>query len=1730
MQSVTVIDKATMDKIDINSNIIKLEKGSIIQTKLHREDIAEITQDGNNLIIKLKNGETITIENYFSVDAEGNNTELVFEGTECAFLQLVWDNGIAGFKELAGLEELLPIAAGGGSATSNLLPWIIGGGVIGGIGAAAGGSGGSSHKGNNIPEAKSEPKTTPEDQPVSGKVTGTDVDGDDLTYVVAEPPKNGTVTIDPDTGDYTYTPNPDFNGDDSFTITVDDGKGGKVDVPVNITVTPVNDAPVAGEDDKITPEDQPVSGKVPVTDVDGDDLTYVVAEPPKNGTVTIDPDTGDYTYTPNPDFNGDDSFTITVDDGKGGKVDVPVNITVTPVNDAPVAGEDDKITPEDQPVSGKVPVTDVDGDDLTYVVAEPPKNGTVTIDPDTGDYTYTPNPDFNGDDSFTITVDDGKGGKVDVPVNITVTPVNDAPVAGEDDKITPEDQPVSGKVPVTDVDGDDLTYVVAEPPKNGTVTIDPDTGDYTYMPNPDFNGDDSFTITVDDGKGGKVDVPVNITVTPVNDAPVAGEDDKITPEDQPVSGKVPVTDVDGDDLTYVVAEPPKNGTVTIDPDTGDYTYTPNPDFNGDDSFTITVDDGKGGKVNVPVNITVTPVNDAPVAGEDDKITPEDQPVSGKVPVTDVDGDDLTYVVAEPPKNGTVTIDPDTGDYTYTPNPDFNGDDSFTITVDDGKGGKVDVPVNITVTPVNDAPVAGEDDKITPEDQPVSGKVPVTDVDGDDLTYVVAEPPKNGTVTIDPGTGDYTYTPNPDFNGDDSFTITVDDGKGGKVDVPVNITVTPVNDAPVAGEDDKITPEDQPVSGKVPVTDVDGDDLTYVVAEPPKNGTVTIDPDTGDYTYTPNPDFNGDDSFTITVDDGKGGKVDVPVNITVTPVNDAPVAGEDDKITPEDQPVSGKVPVTDVDGDDLTYVVAEPPKNGTVTIDPDTGDYTYTPNPDFNGDDSFTITVDDGKGGKVDVPVNITVTPVNDAPVAGEDDKITPEDQPVSGKVPVTDVDGDNLTYTLGEPPKNGEVTINPDGSYTYTPDPNFNGEDSFIVTVDDGKGGKVDVPVNITVTPVQDLTGQDDTATVKEDEVLDGTVATNDSTTSGGTLVYEKASDPTNGTLIFNADGTYTYTPNANFNGTDSFTYTVKDPASGEESTQTVTITVDPVQDLTGQDDTATVKEDEVLDGTVATNDSTTSGGKLVYEKASDPANGTLTFNADGTYTYTPNANFNGTDSFTYTVKDPASGEESTQTVTITVDPVQDLTGQDDTATVKEDEVLDGTVATNDSTTSGGKLVYEKASDPTNGTLIFNADGTYTYTPNANFNGTDSFTYTVKDPASGEESTQTVTITVDPVQDLTGQDDTATVKEDEVLDGTVATNDSTTSGGKLVYEKASDPTNGTLIFNADGTYTYTPNENFNGTDSFTYTVKDPASGEESTQTVTITVDPVQDLTGQDDTATVKEDEVLDGTVATNDSTTSGGKLVYEKASDPTNGTLIFNADGTYTYTPNENFNGTDSFTYTVKDPASGEESTQTVTITVDPVNDDPVAGKDDKITPEDQPVSGKVPVTDVDGDKLTYTLGEPPKNGEVTINPDGSYTYTPDPNFNGEDSFIVTVDDGNGGVVEVPIKVTVTPVQDLTGQDDTATVKEDEVLDGTVATNDSTTSGGKLVYEKASDPTNGTLIFNADGTYTYTPNANFNGTDSFTYTVKDPASGEESTQTVTITVDPVQDLTGQEDTARVIDY
>ncbi|KAB8043227.1 Ig-like domain-containing protein, partial [Janthinobacterium aquaticum] len=1030
---------------------------------------------------------------------------------------------------------------------------------------------------------------------------------------------------------------------------------------------------------------------------------------------------------------------------------------------------------------------------------------------------------------------------------------------------------------------------------------------------------------------------------------------------------------------------------------------------------------KGGSNTYVVNIVIDPVNDAPVGSGTTITTSEDTVKTGNLPpASDVDGDTVTYTKASDPSHGTVTVNPD-GSYTYTPAANYNGNDSFSYTINDGKGGSNTYVVNIVIDPVNDAPVGSGTTITTAEDTVKTGNLPpATDVDGDTVTYTKASDPSHGTVTVNPD-GSYSYAPTADYNGNDSFSYTINDGKGGSNTYVVNIVIDPVNDAPVGSGTTITTAEDTVKTGTLSVaTDVDGDTVTYGKGSDPTHGTVVVNPN-GTYTYTPVANYNGNDSFSYTINDGKGGSNTYVVNIVIDPVNDAPVGSGTTITTTEDTVKTGTLPVaTDVDGDSLTYGKGSDPAHGTVVVNPN-GSYTYTPAANYNGNDSFSYTINDGKGGSNTYVVNIVIDPVNDAPVGSGTTITTSEDTVKTGNLPpATDVDGDTVTYTKASDPSHGTVTVNPDGSYSYAPKADYNGNDSFSYTINDGKGGSNTYVVNIVIDPVNDVpVGSGTTITTPEDTVKTGTlpVATD---VDGDTVTYGKGSDPAHGTVVVNPNGSYTYTPAANYNGNDSFSYTIND-GKGGSNTYVVNIVIDPVNDApVGSGTTITTSEDTVKTGTlpVATD---VDGDAVTYTKASDPSHGTVTVNPDGSYSYAPTANYNGNDSFSYTISD-GKGGSNTYVVNIVIDPVNDApVGSGTTITTSEDTVKTGTlpVATD---VDGDTVTYGKGSDPTHGTVVVNPNGSYTYTPAANYNGNDSFSYTIND-GKGGSNTYVVNIVIDPVNDApVGSGTTITTAEDTVKTGTlpVATD---VDGDTVTYGKGSDPAHGTVVVNPNGSYTYTPTANYNGNDSFSYTINDGKGGS-NTYVVNIVIDPVNDApVGSGTTITTAEDTVKTGTlpVATD---VDGDSLTYGKGSDPAHGTVVVNPNGTYTYTPGANYNGADSFTYTVSD-GKGGSSTYTVNVIIDAVNDAPTASDANVSVDEDAVLTGRLPVAvDVDGETPSYGKGSDPAHGTVTVNPDGSYTYTPVANYNGADSFTYTVSDGKGGNNTYTVNVTVNSVND----------------------------------------------------------------------------------------------------------
>ena len=344
----------------------------------------------------------------------------------------------------------------------------------------------------------------------------------------------------------------------------------------------------------------------------------------------------------------------------------------------------------------------------------------------------------------------------------------------------------------------------------------------------------------------------------------------------------------------------------------------------------------------------------------------------------------------------------------------------------------------------------------------------------------------------------------------------------------------------------------------------------------------------------------------------------------------------------------------------------------------------------------------------------------------------------------------------------------------------------------------------------------------------------------------------------------------------------------------------------------------------------------------------------------------------------------------------------DDAYTLEEDRSLSVVapgLLSNDSDVDADSLSAFVASDPENGNLTLDEVGSFLYTPNSNFNGVDVFEYLLSDGVGGSD-TATVTLTVRAVNDPpVAVDDVYSIDEDSTLSvgaPGVLSNDINVDGDNLSAAVASDPENGTLTLDRMGSFRYTPDENFNGVDTFEYTLSDGGGGI-STATVTLTVRQANDPPlAVDDGYSIEEDDTL--TVAApgvlgNDSDVDADSLIASVASNPENGTLTLDEKGSFRYTPTKDFNGVDGFEYTLSD-GNSSNATGHVKLVIKPANDQPTAQADRYAVDEDNTLNVEAPGVlgnddDIDGDSLAVSVFSKPLRGSLTLNSDGAFSYTP---------------------------------------------------------------------------------------------------------------------------------------------
>jgi cysteine-rich repeat protein len=696
----------------------------------------------------------------------------------------------------------------------------------------------------------------------------------------------------------------------------------------------------------------------------------------------------------------------------------------------------------------------------------------------------------------------------------------------------------------------------------------------------------------------------------------------------------------------------------------------------------------------------------------------------------------------------------------------------------------------------------------------------SDPDGDPLTATIATAPSAGSASIT-SAGVVTYTPGHNYHGADSLTYTAHDNHGHTANAVLHITITSVNDPPSAEHDWLTVAENG--SGSIDVTandlDVDGDALTVTEITVPDHGTATF---TGNVvTYTPTTGFHGDDELQYTIIDGHGGTSTASVFITVTQATDPPVATADTLTTAED--TAGTVDVLANDSDPsagaLTVTAFTQPTHGTVAFT--AGIATYMPDANFHGTDSFTYTITDAVSLSATATVSVTVTAVNDPPVAGDDTASTDENSAVTLDVTGNDADADAdpLTITAITQPAHGTATIVDAHHVTYAPALLFFGTDSFTYTISDGAGGTATATVSLTVAHVnQAPIASDDEASLDEDTAVTVDVVANDFDADGDALAITAITAPDHGLAVIADDHHITYIPAPNFHGTDALTYTISD-GQGGTATASLALVVTSVNDPpVAVDDAASTDEDTAVTLDLVANDADVDGDALTVTAVGAPAHGAALIVDAHHVAYTPAANFNGADAFTYTISD-GDGGTATATVTLAIAPVNDPpVAVDDAASTDEDTVATIDAVANDSDVDGDPLTITAITQPAHGTAAIADAHHVTYTPAANFNGSDAFTYTISDP-SGATATAAITLAIAPVNDPPVANNAAasTFNDTPVV---VALTASDVDGDALTLAIATGPAHGTLGALAGGAVTYTPAAGFTGADSFTFTASD----------------------------------------------------------------------------------------------------------------------------------------------------------------------------------------------------------------------------------------------------------------------------------------------------------------------
>ena len=1564
--------------------------------------------------------------------------------------------------------------------------------------------------------------------------------------------------------------------------------------------------------------------------------------------------------------------------------------------------------------------------------------GTYTINPSTGEVTFTPDPSFTGtakgvEVTLSAPVGRNKDGKIQqdyiktatAKYTPTVTPITVTPT----DKVSADVQNVpqtqtptfdlsndktaeitSKKLvdPATGQPTDETTVTVAG---EGSYTIDPTTGAVTFTPEKDFVGtakgvtvQATATITNANGKTATITSDATYTPTVVAAVPTAqpatskdvqgatqtgtptfagttvqvnGEDKAITIKDNSYT----LLDNDGNEVTstpaYAADGTTEIGTYSIDSATGQVTFTPT-----DKSYTgvvtpakVQAESSNGIKVDttytpeiVPVTPTATPAETEDIQGATQTGKPEFKggtvtvdgvektvAINEAVPATFDDGSTTKTVDGV----GTYTVAAD-GTVTFVPEKSFVGTaPAVTVVREDKNGTKASAtytptvtPVTPTATPVETTDIQGATQTGKPVFTEGNSRVPMNDdvaaTFDDGSTTKTVDGVGTYTVAAD---GTVTFVPEKSFTGTaPAVTVVREDMNGTKASATYTPTVTPVT--PTAEDTTSTGKQGQTQTGKpkftegnsrvpmnddVPATFDDGSTTKTVDGV----GTYTVASD-GTVTFVPEKSFTGKaPAVTVVREDKNGTKASATYTPTVTPVTPTATPAEStgpqglvqtgtvtftegDEVAPIDKDT---ITLLDENGQPATSVVAKSPEGkeiGTFTVDKDTGVVTFTPTDKSYSGDVVPVKVQaaDTNGTTVETTYTPKITPVvptsedaTSTDIQGQTQTGKPTftegnpNVPIDEDTPATFEDGSTTKTVDGE----GTYTVSPDGTVTFVPEKSFTGTASGVtVKRVDKNGTEITAKYTPTVTPVTptaapaestDIQGATQTGKPEFTEG-DSRVPMNDAvpaTFDDGSTT--KTVDGV-GTYTVAADGTVTFVPEKSFVGTAPAVTVVREDKNGTKASATYTPTVTPVTP------TATPAETTGVQGATQSGKPTfTEGNNRVPMNDDVPATfddgstsktvdgvGTYTVAADGTVTFVPEPSFTGTAPAVTVVREDKNGTKASATYTPTVNPVtltptnkvsEDIQNipqtetptfalsDDETAQITSKKLIDpatGQPTDETTVTVAGEGTY--TIDPTTGAVTFtpekdfvgtatgvkiqaiatitNEDGkTSTITSDASYTPTVVAAVPTAKPATSKDiqgATQTGTPTFEGATvQVNGQDKAITIKDNSY---TLLDKDSNEVATTPAYAEDGTTEIGTYSIDpATGQVTFTPTDK-----SYTGKVTPVKVQAESSNGIKVDTTYTPEIVPVTPTATPAETTDIQGATQTGKPEFKGGTVTVDGVEKTVEinedvpatfddgsttktvdgvGTYTVAADGTVTFVPEKSFTGTAPAVTVVREDKNGTKASATYTPTVTPVTPTATPAETTDIQGATQtgkpvftegdsrvPMNDDVPATFDDGSTTKTVDGV----GTYTVAADGTVTFTPEKSFTGKAPAVTVVrEDKNGTKASAtytptvtPVTPTATPVETTGKQGQTQTGKPEFTEgDSRVPMNDdvpATFDDGSTT--KTVDGV-GTYTVAADGTVTFVPEKSFTGKAPAVTVVREDKNGTKASATYTPTVTPV---------------